>query len=228
MGISAFNVTTPSSGDVAGTTGPAELKDIKTQIKASFPAFTTGNDICSLSGPQLSQAAIKNATQTVSAVWNFTAAPTIGGVAVITATSLAALRAYSEFEKTLASGAGSGSKVVLTGFLSPKSSQITLDIGAGTATIVHSGEYELTYEFNAFMDPASSGTGAIGVDRNGSLLNSEVVQLSAIGGVQTQRRYRVSRIFTLTAADVITCWHNNGSGTNINSGVFRLSLRRLA
>jgi uncharacterized cupin superfamily protein len=72
MPIGSLVTTTPGAGDVAGTSGPAELKDIKSQIKASFPAFTTGNDVVTKTAEQINNAPDKTAAETVTGNWTFT------------------------------------------------------------------------------------------------------------------------------------------------------------
>jgi hypothetical protein len=85
MPIGSLVNTTPGAGDVAGTSGPAELKDIKTQIRASFPAFTTGNDVVTKTAGQINNAPDKTAVETITGGWNFTGSyQTINGQQIAT------------------------------------------------------------------------------------------------------------------------------------------------
>lgn len=66
MAIGNLDTTQPTTGQPASG-GAAAIVDIKTQLKASFPAFTIGNDICTLTGAQIDDAARKAVANTFSA-----------------------------------------------------------------------------------------------------------------------------------------------------------------
>jgi hypothetical protein len=72
MGIGSLNVANPGSGEVAGTSGPAEIKALKSEIQGSFPAFTAGNDVVSRTATQINNAPDKTATEVITGAWNFT------------------------------------------------------------------------------------------------------------------------------------------------------------
>jgi hypothetical protein len=79
MPIGSLNTATPGSGEVAGTSGPSELKGIKTEIRASFPNFTAGNDVVTKTASQLNDAPQKGASETITGAWSFIGDPTKNG-----------------------------------------------------------------------------------------------------------------------------------------------------
>jgi hypothetical protein len=89
MGIASLDPAVPADSEAYGR-GAERIRNVAAAIQASLPAFTAGQDVCTLSGTQLSNATTKNEAQTITAGWNFTAALQKSGVSVATTSDLAA------------------------------------------------------------------------------------------------------------------------------------------
>lgn len=214
MPIGALSTTTPSSGDVAGTSGPNELKDIKAQIKASFPAFTTGQDVCSLSGAQLSQASRKDANETVAGTWNFTARPTLVGIGFATLNDVQA-QPYGQLYRSLDPDAFSGTVGAWSS--SVAGNGMTVDATLGRITVPAAGVYEIALDGFAEV---SSGNGAVDIRKNGS-----AIRVGAYTYASGTRPVSAKVLATLAANDYIDLSWN---GTLAGYSHYSLTVRRIA
>ncbi len=83
--IPELTVTNPVGASDPKSQGDDHIRLIKTAIKGSFPAFVGTAGVpksISLTEDQLNDCARKSAIATISALWNFTARPTIAGALV--------------------------------------------------------------------------------------------------------------------------------------------------
>jgi len=167
MPIGALNSGTPSGGDVAGTSGPAQLQDIKAQLRASFPAFVTGFDVVTLSAPEINEAARKNANQTISAVWNFTAAPTIGGNAIATQAWVSGARGYGTIRANGSTFTPAGGTQTVS-LPSALGAEKNVTRSSTSVTVTAAGVYRVAWSFaGSNLGTTSSGSATVRVAVDG-------------------------------------------------------------
>lgn len=161
--VVASNV--PAGTEDAGL-GAQRIRETRAYVKQSFPNFTAGNDIVTLTAPQINDAGQKSAAQTVSGAWNFTGGLSIGGVAVTGVRS---------FESFYLKGASVGHLLVSAGIwvdlvsaganeftsqFANRNSHWTWTPATGTIAISTTGYYRVKYNFDIKNVTGSQVVGA--------------------------------------------------------------------
>lgn len=180
MPIGALSGSTPTGGDVAGTSGPAQLQDIKTQLRASFPAFVTGDDVVTLTAGQINEAAQKNATQTITAAWDFTALPTVSGVPLATQAWVAGERAYGAIRSngSTFTPAGGAQTVTLPSALGSEKNVTRSTTGI---LVIDNGTYRVSWGFSG----RNNSTTSSGFATIRPAIDGVVTSSAGIGNVPT-------------------------------------------
>jgi hypothetical protein len=244
MPIGSLNTATPSGGEVVGTSGPSELKGIKTEIRASFPNFTPGNDVCTRSAPQLNDTPGKSAAETITGPWSFTGNPTKNGwsianvneaTAIATAAASAAVAAYAATIPPPAYGAmlAISQNVIPTGgtVVIPLNTAVAGPVGTTLdavtdydITVGAAGVYRVDWSVAALAAGTSGGLTNAYLRKNGAVSITEsgaaIISLAAgalSGGVGMG-------FISLTAGDALSLCFSGGTagGTLVTNASLRV------
>jgi len=146
MTIGTLDVNAPNPATDPAGLGAAEIKAFKATVRASFPNFITtgGADICTLTGPQIADAARKSAPATIAGLWNFTTRPTFNASPLLAATD-APLGQGAMFRLNTGTLAGAGLPVPVNYASGAISGGMARSLASGIFTIADAGTYLLEY-----------------------------------------------------------------------------------